>query len=166
LLTAVLLALPAGTTAKLQVTMINTGNVHLAGAHVSVAGVADLVCKSATNATADTTALASGTPFTQNSQLAVGDKLVCTGTYTFTQADVDANVTNKQFNITAGASNDGVTRTEPEPLISPTPADVDVYQATTSVIVAASPAVDVTINVTDCVKPGYIPQGETSVIVE
>jgi hypothetical protein len=156
----------AGTTAKLQVTMINTGNVHLAGAHVSVADVANLACRSAINATADTAALVSGTVFVQNSQLSVGDKLVCTGTYTFTQADVDANVTNKEFNITAGASNAGVTRIDPEPLVSPTPEDVDVYQATASVIVAASPAVDVTINVTGCIKPGYIPQGLTSVDIQ
>lgn len=160
------MCLLAGTTAKLQVVMVNTGNVHLAAAHVSVGGVTDLACKSATSETADSAALAAGTPFTQETQLSAGHKLVCTGTYTFTQADVDADVTSKQFSISAGASNDGVVRSEPEPLVSPTPANVGVYQATASVIVAASPAVDVTIDVLGCVKPRFIPEGETSVFIQ
>jgi hypothetical protein len=156
----------AGTTAKLQVLMINTGNVHLASTNVFVDGVTDLACKSGTNATADATVLSSGTAFTQNSQLAVDHKLVCTGTYTFTQEDVDANVTNKQFFVNASASNEGVARFEPEPLVSPTPEDVTVYQGSTYVVVAASPALDITIDLLGCIKPSVIPEASSSLDIQ
>jgi hypothetical protein len=146
--------------------MINTGNVHLSTVNVSVPGVTNLACKSGTNATADATVLASGTAFTQNSQLTVYHKLVCTGTYTFTQADVDANVTNKEFFVNVSASNEGVARFEPEPLVSPTPEDVTVYQGSTYVIVAAAPALDITIDVVGCIKPSIIPSGATSVDIQ
>lgn len=136
--------------------MINTGNVHLKNVNISIAGVTDLACHVGSNATADTAMLSgTGNNFTQNSQLDVGKKLVCEGVYTFTQADLDANITLKEFFVNASASNADVIRFEP-PLASPA---VDIYQPTADIVLAALPALDVTINVMSCIKPALIPQG-------
>jgi hypothetical protein len=146
-------ALTSGTVVTVEVVYINTGNVHLPNSNVAVNDVADLACKSGLSSAADI--WTNGATFTPPSQVDVGQKLVCQGTFTFTQTVLDDNTAaTKRFTPTASADNKA----------SPTALAAS-YQQYVDVSIVAAPSHTITLDAANCVTPSIIPVSETSVNV-
>lgn len=148
--------------ATFRVLVENTGNVHLKGMALSVSNVTDLLCKSGTTGTAGTTLQDDDTvwgltQFTISSpfQLNAGTKLVCQGTFTFTQAVIDDNtLPSNVFTVTATATNTNLTYNASAPVAT--------YSDSAVISIAAAPALLTHIKGANCIIPSIIPDGAAS----
>lgn len=146
----------AGTNVTVEVQFVNTGNVHLRVDDVVVNDISNLVCKPTTHAdTTDFTSLGStAVNFNSNVQVDFGTKLVCQGTFTFSQGVLDANTADrKTFTPTA-------TLTNADPLAEKNSVPPSSYSATVDVSITSIPALRITIDVVNCTKPSIIPHSE------
>jgi hypothetical protein len=140
------------------VVLENTGNTHLQGTTLSVATVSNLACNSGSLSTAANDVWASGNPVSIASpvQVDAATKLVCEGSFAFTQAWLDASdAASKMFTVTAAASNTGLA------LNSSGVFGTD----SASVSVTASPALLTEIVANSCQAPPTIPLGDPNVNV-
>lgn len=144
----------AGTSIKLQAQLVNTGNTILKGVEVTVPGIdaADLTCKAGLATATDADVLLSGSSLTAATEVTPTQKVVCTGVYSFSQADIDTDEVAKEF--TVSASNTVSAAAE-----GSAPAD---YTAYASVTKGATAKVVLSIDTAACVIPSIIPDGETS----
>lgn len=157
LLLLLLLSLPDDPT-TLRVVLENRGNTHLQGTTVSVETVSDLACKSGSLVTAADTVWSSGTAatITPSVQVDAATKLVCEGTFVFTQAWLDANnAPSKVFTVTAAAANSGLALNS----------SAVFGTASASVSVTAAPALLTEITAGSCSAPPIIPDGDSTVSV-
>lgn len=138
-----------------EVAYINKGNVHLPNTQISVNNITDLVCMSGSDSDADVFTNGATVSFATAYQVDVGKKLVCQGTFTFTQIVLDDNTAaTKSFTPTASADN------------APTKTAVAAnYQAQADVSIVAAPSHSITLDAANCVKPSIIPDGQTNVDV-
>lgn len=146
----------AGTTVTVEVEFVNTGNVHLQVGSVAVNDITNLQCKPTTKAdtTAFTSLVSNAVNFASTVQVDFGTKLVCQGTFTFTQEVLDANTADtKAFTPTAT-----VTNTVPAAEQSSVPPSS--YSATVDVSITSIPALRITMDVVNCAKPSIIPHSE------
>lgn len=146
----------AGTVVTMEVEYTNTGNVHLKDATLSVNDITDLACKSGLSAIANSDVYSSGAAVDLMSavQVDVATKLVCKGTFDFTQDVLDSNTqSSKLFTPTATASNQDLSLT----VTIPTG-----YSANVDVTIVAAPALTISLDPNNCTKPSIIPDSETS----
>jgi hypothetical protein len=149
-----------GDITTLQVVLENTGNTHLQGTTLSVATVSNLACKSgALNAVADdiyTTAAGTAVAIATPVQVNAATKLVCEGSFQFTQTWLDDNTAaSKIFTVTAAATNTGLAHN----------ASGVFGTDSASVSVTAAPALLTEITAAGCQAPPIIPDGDTTVNV-
>lgn len=146
---------PTDTTVKLQVQLVNTGNRILRGVQLPVSpALTGVLCKTDLETVADA---ALGADFTLGSGLSPGHKVVCTGTYTFTQAVLDATAANSlaftpSLTITP-ALNPAETRDDSGRTVD--------YLDTASIAIASAPALVVSVDTAACSIPTIIPAGAT-----
>jgi hypothetical protein len=144
----------AGTSIKLQALLVNTGNTILKGVAMTVPGIAaaDLTCKAGLTSDTDAAVLSTGSSLTLATEVTPIQKVVCTGVYSFLQADIDANEAAKVFTVSA----DNTVSATAEASVPAT------YTATASVTKGATAKVVLSINSAACVIPTIIPDGQTS----
>lgn len=119
----------AGATVKFTATLINMGNIALVGAKVVLTDVPTLTCKSGDSAA--TNIPVNGAEYTNDgtATLAYGAAVVCTGTYTFSQASYEALTSaSKSFSVsmvnattwTATAADNGFLTKDVSAQVQPT----------------------------------------------
>lgn len=142
----------AGTTVQMQVQVVNTGNTILQDIQVSEANISNLVCKSGASIAADT---AVSTAFTAGDPIPHGHKLVCLGTYTFTQEELDLDQNSKAFTPAVASTT--------TPAVQRETSGYDAgYAASATVSISAVPALVVSVNATACSLPSIIPPNTQS----
>jgi hypothetical protein len=146
---------PAGTTIQLQAQVVNTGNTDLHGVQLSEPNVSSWVCKSGSSSTTDSTVSTSGTAFTAPGSIPHGHKLVCLGTYTFTQEELDIDQSSKVFTPAVA------TTTTPAVVVETTGFDTG-YAVSTTVSISSVAALLVSVNAAACTVDSIIPPGEQS----
>jgi hypothetical protein len=157
---AALLVLHADTAVTLQVLLQNTGNMILQGVDVlvpSTPAVTAWACKKGSTGTPDETVLSSGTAFTPPSTVEPGYKLVCSGTFTFTQAVLDVDRDKVEFTPTVVTTNDPATVATID-----SGSGTEAYGPKTTISVTAAPVMLLTVNSAGCTIPSIIPAGATS----
>jgi hypothetical protein len=131
----------------MQVQVVNTGNTILQGIQVSEANITSLVCKSGASTALDT---AVSTAFTASDPVPHGHKLVCLGTYTFTQEELDLDQNSKAFTPALTSTT--------TPAVQRETSGYDTgYGASATVAISAVPALVVSVNATACSIPSIIP---------
>lgn len=145
----------AGTSVKLQALLVNTGNTILKGVAITVPGIhaAGLTCKSGLTTSTDAVVLSTGSSLTLATEVAPTQKVVCTGDYSFTQADIDADAAAKDFTVSASNTVSAAAEASVFPAT---------YAAAASVTKGATAKVVLSINSTACIIPSTIPDGQTS----
>jgi hypothetical protein len=149
-----LLLLCADTPVKLQVRLENLGNTILVGAYVNVAEVSDLGCKMGNTSTDDAVVLSGGDAATTATAIPPKNKVVCTGTFTFNQTEIDVNQASKSFEPVLHTTSAGVTQT--------TTGYADSYTASQSIPISSAPSMVVAVNATACVIPSILPMDAPS----
>jgi hypothetical protein len=144
----------AGTSVKLQAQLVNTGNTILKGVVVTVPGIdpADLTCKAGLTSATDADVLSSGSGLTLATEVTPLQKVVCTGVYSFSQADIDANEAAKAFTVSAADAFSATAEAS-------APGD---YTTSASVNKGATAKVVLSIDTAACVIASIIPDGQTS----
>lgn len=145
----------ADTAVKLQVQLLNLGNTILKGVVVALPEVSGLTCKTGTTATPDADVLTSGTAVSAAIDVSPKNKVVCEGTYTFLQAELDVDQTAKAFTPTLTTTSTGTSMDN-----AALPADS--YTASASIPLGAAASLVLTVDAANCVKPTIIPAGQTS----
>jgi hypothetical protein len=146
-------------TTTLRVVLENTGNTHLQGTTLPVATVTNLVCKSGALSALANDIYTTSVPtvdITSPVRVDAATKLVCEGSFQFTQAWLDSNAAaSKVFTVTAAASNANLAHN----------ASGVFGTDSASVSVTAAPAQRTQITAAGCQGPPIIPDGQSSVNV-
>jgi hypothetical protein len=142
----------ADTAINAQVQLINVGKTILKDVVLSVPAVTDLACSTGPTATADDEVLTAGTAVTAALDINPHSKVVCSGSFTFTQMELDKNQAAKGFTPVLQTSATGFT-----PL-----AAASGYADSISIPVSSSPALQLTVTAVDCVTPSILPSNANS----
>lgn len=134
---------------KVQVQLVNLGNTLLEGVSVTVPDVSDFACKAGASsvADADLTAAYDATA----AVVAPAHKVVCVGSFTFDQAELDKDQSSKAFTPALTTTTTSTTAV--------TNSFVDSYGTTASISIGSVPAVVVSVDASACVIPSIIPSG-------
>lgn len=143
----------ADTPVKFQVRLENLGNTILRGAYVAVAEVTDLACKMGDATAIDDTILAGNTDATTATDVPPKMHVVCIGSFTFNQTELDVDQASKSFTPVLHTTSTGVTQTS----TGFTP-----YATSASTPISSAPSMVVWVNATACVIPSILPPDANS----
>jgi hypothetical protein len=148
------LLLHADTPVNLQVRLENLGNTILKGVVLAIPQVANLTCRMGAAGTADADILSTGTSVAAAVDVAPKTNIVCTGSFTFDQAELDIDRASRSFAPALTTTSTGVEQV--------TTGYVDGYATLVTVPIRSVPTLTVSVDATACVKPAIIPADATS----
>lgn len=150
----VVVCVRAGTPVNLQVLSVNLGNTFLENTEVSVPEVTDLSCMEADGTTADADVTAVGTALIGPSSIPPKTKLLCVGSFIFSQTELDKNQPSKSFTPAVNTSTSAAAMDNAALGGSYTPALLVSIGAQSSLVIA--------VNATACSIPSILPSDANS----
>jgi hypothetical protein len=149
------LLLHAGTPVNLQLRLENLGNTILKGVVLDIPQVTGLACFMGAAGTADADILSSGTSVAAAVDVLPKTNIVCTGSFTFDQIELDIGQALKSFTPTLTTTSTGV-----DPNV--TTGYTESYTTTVTVPISSVPTMTLAVDAAACVKPAIILADATS----